>query len=77
MLPPWLDRTEQTLVLVLQVLLAVSAAAVLIVGTLMIVDMDASSRSQGGRVYVGIAMLVLLAVIASKFTSVSARRKSR
>jgi NADH:ubiquinone oxidoreductase subunit 6 (subunit J) len=59
----------------LQVLLAVSAAAVLVVGALMIVNMNAGERSQGGAMYVGIAMVVLLAVILSRLKSVSARRK--
>ena len=62
---------------VLQVLLAVSAVGVVVMGTLMIVNMNASERSQGGAVYVRIAMLVLLGVIVGKLASVSARLKSR
>jgi membrane-bound ClpP family serine protease len=75
MTPPWFDRAEQTLVLVMQGLLAASFVAVLVIGTLMIVNMNASERSQGGGVYVGLAMLVLLAVIVGKFTATRARRK--
>ena len=77
MIPPWLDRTEHVLLRVLQVLLAVSAVGVVVMGTLMIVNMNASERSQGGAVYVGIGMLVLLGVIVGKLASVSARLKSR
>src|SRR5436190_14061500 len=77
MIPPWLDRTEHVLLRVLQVLLAVSAVGVVVIGTLMIVNMNASERSQGGAVYVGIGMLVLLGVIVGKLASVSARLKSR
>jgi hypothetical protein len=43
----------------------------------MIVNMTASERSQGGRVYVGIAMLVLLMVILGKLKSVTVERRSR
>ena len=77
MIPPWLDRTEHVLLRVLQVLLAVSAVGVVVIGTLMIVNMNASERSQGGAVYVGIGMLVLLGVIVGKLVSVCARLKSR
>jgi hypothetical protein len=74
-IPPWLDRTEQALIRLLQVLLAVSAAAVLAGGTLMIVNMNASERSQGGAVYVGTAMLILLAVILGRLRATLVRRK--
>ena len=77
MIPPWLDRTEHVLLRVLQVLLAVSAVGVVVIGTLMIVNMNASERSQGGAVYVGIGMLVLLGVIVGKLVSDCARLKSR
>ena len=77
MIPPWLDRTEHVLLRVLQVLLAVSAVGVVVIGTLMIVNMNASERSQGGAVYVGIGMLVLLGVIVGRLASVRARRKPR
>jgi NADH:ubiquinone oxidoreductase subunit 6 (subunit J) len=70
-----LERTEQTLVRLLQVLLAISAVAVLVIGMLMITNMNASERSQGGAVYVAIGMLVLLAVILSRLRGISARRK--
>jgi hypothetical protein len=62
---------------VLQVLLAVSAVGLVVIGTLMIVNMNASEGSQGGAVHVGIGMLVLLGVIVGKLASVSARLKSR
>ena len=68
---------EQALVRVLRVLLILSAIGVLVVGTLMIVNMNASERSQGGAVYVGIVMLVLLGVIVGKLKSLGPLRKSR
>jgi len=61
----------------LQVLLAVSAVGVVVIGTLMIVNMNASERSQGGAVFVATGMLVLLGVIVGRLASVSARLKSR
>jgi hypothetical protein len=66
-----LDSTEQALVRLLRVLLVVSATAVLVVGTLMIANMNASERRQGGAVYVGIAMLVLLAVILGRLRAIN------
>jgi NADH:ubiquinone oxidoreductase subunit 6 (subunit J) len=77
MVPPWLDRSEQALVIVLQILLAGSAVAVLVVGTLMIVNMNESERSQGGAFYLGIGMVVLLAVIVGKLVTVRSRHKPR
>ena len=77
MIPPWLDRVERALVRALRVLLVLSAIGVLVLGTLMIVNMSASERSQGGAVYVGFAMLVLLAVILGKLKSLGPMRKSR
>jgi NADH:ubiquinone oxidoreductase subunit 6 (subunit J) len=73
-MPPWLDSAERTLVVILQVLLAISAVAVLIVGTRVLVNMSESEASQGGRIYVGLAMIVLLAVILGKLAAT--RRRS-
>ncbi len=76
-IPPWLDRMERALARVLRVLLIVSAIGVLVGGTLVIVNMNASERSQGGAFYVGIVMLVLLGVIVGKLKSLGPLRKSR
>jgi hypothetical protein len=61
MIPPWLDRTEHVLLRVLQGLLAVSAVPVVVIGTLMIVNMNASERSQGGAVMWGLVCWCCLA----------------
>jgi NADH:ubiquinone oxidoreductase subunit 6 (subunit J) len=73
-MPSWLDSSKRTPVVTLQALLTFSAVAVLVVGTLMIVNMSESEASHGGRVYVGVAMIVLLAVIAGKLAAT--RRRS-
>lgn len=73
-IPPWLDRMEAALVRVLRVLLVLSAIAVLVAGTLMIVNMNASECSQGGAVYVGIAMVVLLGVILGRLKLLGTRK---
>jgi hypothetical protein len=71
----YLDRTERVLVTLLRVVLTLSLIAVLVVGTLMVLRMDASSRSQGGAVYVGLATLVLAGVIIGTLVSIRKQRK--
>jgi hypothetical protein len=70
-----LDSIQDKLGAVLQILSVVVAGGVIVVGTWMIRHMDASSRSQGGAVYVGIAMTVAVAWAAGMFVSASRRRK--
>ena len=70
-----LDRTERVLVTLLRVVLTLSLIAVLVVGTLMILRMDASSRSQGGAVYVGLATLALAGVVIGTLVSIRKQRK--
>jgi hypothetical protein len=64
-----LDQSERVLSTVLVVILAAAAGAVIVLGSWMITHMDASSRSQGGVFYVGLAMVLLLGVIAGQFIS--------
>jgi hypothetical protein len=64
-----LDRSERVLSTVLVVILAAAAGAVIVLGSWMITHMDASSRSQGGVFYVGLAMVLLLGVIGGQLIS--------
>ena len=64
-----LDRIQHVLVRMLRILLVVSLIAVLIIGTLMIRNMSASERSQGGVLYVGGAMVVVVALIIGKIVT--------
>jgi hypothetical protein len=70
-----LDTTQGILGGVLQILLAGAAGAVLVGGLWMIEHMDQSSRSQGGALYVGLGMLVILGAIVSMFIGVMRRGK--
>jgi hypothetical protein len=70
-----LDQTESVLSTVLVILLAAAAGAVIVFGSWMITHMDASERSQGGVLYVGLAMAVVLGAIASGFMNLWWRRK--
>ena len=70
-----LDTTEHALARVLQVLLGVAAGGVVAGGVWMISEMDASSRSQAGDLYVGIGVLVALACIAGMYISIEKRLK--
>jgi len=64
-----LDQSEKVLSTVLVVILAAAAGAVIVFGSWMITHMDASSRSQGGVFYVGLAMVLLLGVIGGQLIS--------
>jgi hypothetical protein len=70
-----IDPIQDRLAGVLRFLSLVVAGAILAVGALMIRDMDASSRSQGGVIYVGIAMDVALVWAMGMFIRASGRRK--
>ena len=56
-----LDATTNVLGTLLQVVSALLAGGLIVVGIWMILHMDASSRSQGGALYVGIAIVVAVA----------------
>jgi hypothetical protein len=70
-----LDQTESVLSTVLVILLAAAAGGVIVFGSWMITHMDASERSQGGVLYVGLAMAVVLGAIASGFINIWWRRQ--
>jgi hypothetical protein len=70
-----LDQTESVLSTVLVIVLAAAAGAVIVFGSWMITHMDASSRSQGGAIYVGFGMMVVLAAIAGQFINLWWRRQ--
>ena len=71
-----LDDLQHALRVLMRVILWGAAAAVLIVGSLMIRDMGASSRSQGGVFYVGGAMVIVLGLIAGRLASLPRRKRS-
>jgi hypothetical protein len=70
-----LDQTESVLSTILVILLAAAAGAVMVFGSWMITHMDESERSQGGVLYVGLAMAVVLGAIASGFINLWWRRR--
>jgi hypothetical protein len=70
-----LDGIEHVGARVLQLLLGVAAGGVVAAGYWMISNMDASSRSQAGDVFVGVGVLVALAVIAGMYVSIETRLK--
>jgi len=69
-----LDQTESVLSTILVILLAAAAGAVIVFGSWMITHMDEGERSQGGVLYVGLAMAVVLGAIASGFINIWWRR---
>ncbi len=70
-----LDKSENVLSTVLVLVLAAAAGAVIVFGSWMITHMDASSRSQGGVIYVGFGMVVVLGAIAGQFINLWWRKQ--
>lgn len=70
-----LDKSENILSTVLVLVLAAAAGAVIVFGSWMITHMDASSRSQGGVIYVGFGIMVVLGAIAGQFINLWWRRQ--
>jgi hypothetical protein len=70
-----LEQTESVLSTILVIVLAAAAGAVIVFGSWMISHMDESSRSQGGVLYVGLAMVVVLGAIAGGFINLWWRRQ--
>lgn len=70
-----LDRSENVLSTVLVIVLAAAAGAVIVFGSWMITHMDDSSRSQGGVIYVGLGMVVVLGAIAGQFINLWWRKQ--
>lgn len=69
-----LDRASHLLALFLGALLSVAAVVVLVGAVAIITTMDASSRSQGGRIYVAIAAIAVLGAIDTQAARLVARR---
>ena len=70
-----LDRTANTREIFLRILLGIVAIATLAGAVFLMVKMDSGSRSQGGRFYVAIAALVILAAVDSQFRKLISRRQ--
>jgi hypothetical protein len=68
-----LDRAERTVARALQLLLAMAAGVVIAVGSWIIAHMDAGSRIQGGRIYLGAGVVVALVLIVATYTSIERR----
>ena len=70
-----LDQTESVLSTILMILLAAAAGAVIVFGSWMMTHMGESERSQGGLLYLGLALAVVLGAIASGLVNVWWRRR--
>ena len=70
-----LDGIEHVAARALQLLLGVAAGGVVAGGYWMISHMDASSRSQGGGIFVGIGALLALGCLAGMYVSIEMRLK--
>lgn len=68
-----LDRAEYVLARLLQLILAAAAGGVVAGAFWMISNMDPSSRSQAGHVFVAVGALVALACLAGIFVSIEMR----
>lgn len=64
--PPF-EQVTRTLDRGLSILLGLLTIAILVGAVFLMLKMDSSSRSQGGRFYVAIAALVLLGAVDSQF----------
>jgi hypothetical protein len=70
-----LDESEDALSTILVFVLAAAAGAVIVFGSWIITHMDQSSRSQGGVIYVTLAMVVVLGAIAGQFVNLWWRKQ--
>ena len=70
-----LDQTESVLSTILVILLAAAAGAVIVFGSWMMTHMGESERSQGGLLYLGLALAVVLGAIASGLVNVWWRKR--
>lgn len=61
-----IDEVQRGLVTFMKLLLWASLVGVVVVGYLMIRDMGGAQRSQGGSIYVGVAVIVVAVVIIDK-----------
>src|SRR6266498_1863674 len=69
-----LDQTTNALDIFLRILLGIVSVAAVAGAIFLMLKMDSSSRSQGGRLYVSIAALVILGAVDSQFRKLVARR---
>jgi hypothetical protein len=70
-----LDQTESVLSTVLVILLAAAAGAVIVFGSWMLTHMSKSEESQGGVLYLGLALMVVLGAIAGGLVNAWRRRQ--
>ena len=68
-----IETTTNVLAGIGRALLVASAIAVVVLATLMFRNMDKSSASQGGRVWVIVGAVIVLAVIADRYFKMSRR----
>jgi hypothetical protein len=68
-----IETTTDVLAGIVRALLVASAIAVVVLATLMFRNMDESSASQGGRVWVVVGAVIVLAVIADRYFKMSRR----
>jgi hypothetical protein len=66
---------EKTLTRLMQAILVVAVVALMVVTVGILVTMDASSRSQGGRIYVVAIAIMLLFALAKQFDKLAERRR--
>src|SRR6266540_2187714 len=69
-----LGQTTNALDIFLRILLGIVSVAAVAGAIFLMLKMDSSSRSQGGRLYVSIAALVILGAVDSQFRKLVARR---
>jgi hypothetical protein len=69
-----LDQTERALEAFLRILLSLVVVAILVGAVLMMLTMDAASRSQGGRFYAAVVAVVLLGLVDTQFARLAKRR---
>jgi hypothetical protein len=69
-----LEQTTNALDIFLRILLSIVSVATVAGAIFLMLKMDSSSRSQGGRLYVAIAALVILGALDSQFRKLVARR---
>ena len=70
-----LEQIARALDLLLRILLGIVAVAILIGSVFIMLTMDQSSRSQGGRLYVAVIAVVLLGAVDTQFARLVKRRQ--
>ena len=70
-----LEQSARMLDRFLRILLGIVAVAILMGSTLIMLTMDTASRSQGGRLYVAVAAVLLLGAVDTQFARLARRRR--